>query len=156
MLQLIGQHLWIRFYDWKGKTHHNNKLRHLNTLISMWLSLVSSNIFCWDALCSIARVSKSPTFRSPLIASSSFFPMKFSKWSFSCLLPLCLSHPFSLMHIPHSSCCQNSFVNFLLCMPLLEFSVLETFCQTLPSPASLTAFYRLLCILQQYCHVPSL
>lgn len=69
-------------------------------------------------------------FQKPFAGSSFFLMLKFStKWSFSSVLPLCLSHTFSHIHIPHSSCPQNSVINFLLSVLLLEFSVLETFCQ---------------------------
>lgn len=136
MLQVIVQHLLIEFYEWKWKTHHNYKFRCLYTLTSTWLPLVSPTVACWDVILSISRVHKSPTFKSPLLGSSLFFVMqKFStNQSFSSLLPLSLLHfhtcILSCHSSHHSSCHQNSFVNFLLCVPFLEPAVLETFCQT--------------------------
>lgn len=40
--------------------------------------------------------------------------------------------------------------------PFLRFLSLKHFVRLSPSPVSLTALYRSLCILQQYCHAPPL
>lgn len=111
---------------------------------STWLPLVSPIVTCWDVISSISRVSKSPTFRSPLLASSL---LKFSaNQSFSSLLPLSLMHfhTYSSLLLTPELLCQLPFLSFL--------SLKHFVSQTLTSSASLTALQRFLCILQRYCH----
>lgn len=111
-------------------------------LLFLCLYLVKSHVIYWDILCPIARVSKSiikiTISRSPLTVCYSLSHMMFStKW---CFHSLCgkhsVSHTFSHMHVPHTSCFQNFFINFLFCTSLLECSVLETY-KILTTSASL-------------------
>lgn len=147
MLQIIGQNLWTGFYEWKGKTCHNNKLRYLNNLISM-LFLVTFNVTCCGALLCCESEKESHFCKS---FACQFLTLSHAEVFHQVILLLSLSHTFSHVNIPYPSCHQDS-IKSLLSMPLLELLVLVTFHQALASLASLTVFYRLLCILQQYCH----
>lgn len=126
----------------KKKTQHfyNNKVRHPYSLISEWLSI--GNPQGTPLGCSVSRVcmcNLQKTF------DCQFLILLMLKFLTTDLYPFfffiyCISCACSHMHIPHSSHCQNSFINMFFCMSLLELSVFETFCQTL-------AASRLLCIL---------